>query len=171
MKMSNLSCTVAVPRECNYATDSNDATNDTTSAEQNGRKPSSLLELRMQLRTQLTRNHSSNRDAKIVVELHTSAEPFDREAFEERAAICEFDGGLSRDRAEAIAWQEDDRRRCNQCLNLRNLVCSISKPAHDALVVANRGYRPANLPLRCSGYTPRPSDPDQRTGIERWSGL
>jgi hypothetical protein len=29
--------------------------------------------------------------------------PFDSEAWEERAAICEFDGGLSRDEAEAIA--------------------------------------------------------------------
>jgi hypothetical protein len=32
------------------------------------------------------------------------------EAFEEHAAICEFDGDLSRDEAEAIAWREDDRR-------------------------------------------------------------
>jgi hypothetical protein len=37
-------------------------------------------------------------------------EPFDREAFEERAGICEFDGGLSREEAEAVVWHEDDRR-------------------------------------------------------------
>ena len=37
--------------------------------------------------------------------------PFDREAWEERAAIAEFDGGLSREKAEALAWVEDDRRR------------------------------------------------------------
>ncbi len=37
--------------------------------------------------------------------------PFDREAWEERAAIAEFDGGLSREKAEALAWAEDDRRR------------------------------------------------------------
>jgi len=35
-------------------------------------------------------------------------EPFDREAWEERAAIAEFDGGLSRKEAEALAWKEDD---------------------------------------------------------------
>jgi len=38
-------------------------------------------------------------------------EPFDREAWEERAAISEFDGGLSRKEAEALAWKEDNRRR------------------------------------------------------------
>lgn len=35
-------------------------------------------------------------------------EPFDRAAWEERAAIAEFDGGLSRKEAETLAWQEDD---------------------------------------------------------------
>jgi hypothetical protein len=30
----------------------------------------------------------------------------EREIFEERAAICEFDGGLIREKAEAIAWRE-----------------------------------------------------------------
>jgi hypothetical protein len=30
----------------------------------------------------------------------------EREVFEERAAICEFDGGMSRGNAEARAWQE-----------------------------------------------------------------
>lgn len=29
-----------------------------------------------------------------------------REAFEERSAICEFDGGLSRDQAEQVAYDE-----------------------------------------------------------------
>ena len=38
-------------------------------------------------------------------------EPFDREAWEERAAIAEFDGDLSREKAEALAWREDNRRR------------------------------------------------------------
>ena len=31
--------------------------------------------------------------------------PGDREAFEERAAIIEFDGGLPRDQAEALAYK------------------------------------------------------------------
>jgi hypothetical protein len=39
------------------------------------------------------------------------AQPFDAEAWEERAAIAEFDGGLSRQDAERLAWIEDERRR------------------------------------------------------------
>lgn len=38
-------------------------------------------------------------------------QPIDPEAWEERAAICEFDGGLTREAAEAIALAEDDQRR------------------------------------------------------------
>lgn len=48
-------------------------------------------------------NHIEAREA--------TREPFDREAWEERAAIAEFDGGLSRKEAEALAWKEDNRRR------------------------------------------------------------
>ena len=44
-------------------------------------------------------------------------EPCDREAWEERAAIAEFDGGLSREEAEALARKEDNRRCCNQTAN------------------------------------------------------
>lgn len=36
-----------------------------------------------------------------------------REQFEERAAIAEFDGGLSRTEAELLAW--DEIRTCAQC--------------------------------------------------------
>lgn len=38
-------------------------------------------------------------------------EPFDKEAFEERSAICEYDGKMTREQAERIAWAEDDKRR------------------------------------------------------------
>jgi hypothetical protein len=97
----------------------------------------------------------------------TATEPFDPEAWEERAAICEFDGGLSREESEAIAWQEDDRRRCRHCLNLLlNGVCKVASPAGP--VVANRGYRPVDILKRCEGYRPCPDDPDRRNGMERW---
>jgi hypothetical protein len=102
------------------------------------------------------------------------AEPFDREAFEERAAICEFDGGLTRADAESLAWREDDRRRCTQCQNRRapDGVCRIAEPKAGALVVANRSYAPDPvLPRRCEGYAPGPDDPDRRHGRERWPGL
>lgn len=41
----------------------------------------------------------------------TGRAPWDRESWEERAAVAEFDGGLSREAAEALAWHEDDMRR------------------------------------------------------------
>lgn len=98
-----------------------------------------------------------------------TAEPIDREAWEERAAIAEYDGGLIRADAEALAWREDDRRRCRQCLNLKGEACSIAKPG--GLVSASKGYRPANLPMRCAGYSPSLWDKDQRAGADRWPGL
>ncbi len=52
----------------------------------------------------------------------------------------------------------DDRRTCSQCLNLQGRVCTIAKPERGALVVANRGYRPAPDTLqRCAGYLPNTS--------------
>jgi hypothetical protein len=66
----------------------------------------------------------------------------------------------------------DDRRTCSQCANLRQKVCSIAKPEHGALVVANRGYRPDPLwQLRCVGYAPLAKDSNQQTGAKRWPGL
>ena len=85
----------------------------------------------------------------------TAAEPFDREAWEERAAIAEFDGGLSREDAEWLAWQEDDRRRCGECGNLTHAgVCRVAAPG--AAVSENRGYRPDQSRLvRCAGFVGR----------------
>jgi hypothetical protein len=94
--------------------------------------------------------------------------PFDVEAFEERAALCEFDGGLSRDEAEAVAWNEDDRRRCVHCLNLaENGICLAASLGGQ--VRARRGYKPDPAILqRCAGYRPVQDDPDRRPGRERW---
>ena len=103
-----------------------------------------------------------------------TAEPFDREAFEERAAICDFDDGLTRADAEALTWCEDDRRRCAQCRNRRPYdgVCLIAVPKAGALVVADRSYVPDPVLLRrCEGYAPGADDPDRRHGRERWPGL
>ncbi|MDP2964024.1 MAG: hypothetical protein Q8N54_14830 [Sulfurimicrobium sp.] len=67
---------------------------------------------------------------------------------------------------------DDDRRYCDQCMNLRRDVCTIAEPKIGALVVANRGYRPVREPpRRCAGYAPGPDDPDRRPGRERWPGL
>jgi len=43
--------------------------------------------------------------ADILQALQSPAQPFNQEAYEERAAIIEHDGGLSRDQAEALAAQ------------------------------------------------------------------
>lgn len=63
----------------------------------------------------------------------------------------------------------DDRRTCSQCLNVKGDACSIARPG--GLVSASKGYRPANLPMRCAGYSPSLRDKDQRAGADRWPGL
>lgn len=118
----------------------------------------------------LIREHKDDLLAEMRVGAATTVvEPIDREAWEERAAIAEYDGGLIRADAEAVAWAEDDRRRCRQCLNLKGEACLIAKPG--GLVCASKGYRPANLPMRCAGYSPSLWDKDQRAGTDRWPGL
>lgn len=69
------------------------------------------------------------------------------------------------------AADDDDRRTCRQCRNLSVTgACSVAKPG--GLVSANRGYRPpADTPQRCNGFLSLPTDPDQRTGAQRWPGL
>lgn len=111
---------------------------------------------------------------KVGADYTAMVEPFDREAFEERAVICEFGSGLTRADTESLAWREDDRRRCTQCQNRRapDGLCRIAEPKAGALVVANRSYAPDPvLPRRCEGYSPKASDLDQRPGAERWPGL
>lgn len=115
------------------------------------------------------------RKAEIVEALKvspggTAYEPFDSEAWEERAAIAEFDGGLSRQDAERMAWAEDNRRRCTQCANLSGRVCRIAEPG--GLVSAQRKHEPVKgIPRRSEGYSPGADDPDRRHGRERWPGL
>jgi hypothetical protein len=107
-------------------------------------------------------------DARTYYLDRANPEPFDREAFEERAGIAEFDGGLPRGDAEVVAWNEDDRRRCAHCLNLlANGVCKVAGAGER--VSARRGYQPNQSWLhRCPEYRPCPDDPDKRPGRERW---
>jgi hypothetical protein len=108
-----------------------------------------------------------------------------REAWEERAAIIEFDGGRDRRTAEALATAEgrirqratvwaaragDDRRYCPECGNYRDRRCVMAKPG--GLVSAARGYEPVpDILRRCEGFAPLPDDPDQRPGVERFPWL
>lgn len=64
---------------------------------------------------------------------------------------------------------EDDRRRCNQCANLT--ARGLCLAARRGEILASRNYEPVrDLPCRCDGYLPGPSDPDRRAGRDRWRG-
>lgn len=69
MSVSEQSCMVAFPRECNRATDTERATGNATTGGRAPPKPASLLELRMQLRAQQSCNllpaASGNSDAEL----------------------------------------------------------------------------------------------------------
>lgn len=118
------SCAVALPRERNCATDAQSATEGATGTAAMPRKAASLQELRAQLRAQLPRNQSPAGNPGVpaqscVVALsigrncatgkvspHDTATGFDRERFEERAAIYEYDAGFPRPEAERLAYLE-----------------------------------------------------------------
>lgn len=64
----------------------------------------------------------------------------------------------------------DDRRRCDQCLNLTGRGLCLA--ARRGEIVANLEYEPVrHQPRRCEGYQPGADDPDRRTGRERWPDL
>jgi hypothetical protein len=128
-----------------------------------------------------------------------------RETFEERAAIMEFDGGLSREDAERHAREArepptseagradevsipsarvcarareaakleawGDMRPCTWCRNL--LRSGRCRAAWVGLLRTARDYEPSHptQPHRCIGYDPKPDDPEQTCGRERWPEL
>ena len=111
------------------------------------------------------------------------------EAFEERAAIMEFDGGLSREQAERLASRSDPRAEptagrwrgegldlndLRPCLLCRNLARSgRCMAAMRGELRAARDYSPTmpEQPRRCIGFRPPADDPDPRPGRERWPEL
>lgn len=103
MIRSNPSCTVAFPWQGNSATDAESATSEATGTAYISRKPSSLRELRAQLRAQLKRNQPAS---DPVVGADTTAATFDQEWFDERAGIFQFEAGLTREEAERRAYLE-----------------------------------------------------------------
>ena len=64
---------------------------------------------------------------------------------------------------------EDDRRTCATCTNSQTRGC---QAVLSGIVIASRSYSPdRELLRRCEGYRPNRTDPDQRTGLQRWPGL
>lgn len=109
------------------------------------------------------------RIATVAIAKPTSPATIDREAFEERAAVREFDGGLSRADAERLALVDlaDDRIHCTDCAHLRGRVCTQA-----AMLGASQGYMPVlNIARRCECFKPLAAESDQRTGDQRWPGL
>jgi len=114
-----------------------------------------------------------------------------REAFEERAAIMEYDGELPRAEAEQqaadahplsdieprqVRWRGEgmdlgDLRPCLWCRNLARSGRCLA--AWRGELRAARDYSPTkpDLPQRCIGYLPPDDDPDQRPGRQRWPDL
>jgi len=60
--------------------------------------------------------------------------------------------GRSGELPKAVSSEQDDRRTCRQCINLRGMVCLIAQPGGP--VSAMRGYRPTapDLPRRCEAF-------------------
>ncbi len=101
-------------------------------------------------------------------------EETDPSVIAEVMAQCQQDAG-ARDYFSARALAElpkpsafpDDRRTCDQCVNLKALRCQAAKRGE---INASRSYEPIrDLPQRCEGYAPNAEDPDRRSGREHWS--
>jgi hypothetical protein len=117
-----------------------------------------------------------------------------REGFEERAAIMEFDGGLSRTDAEQsaagapdalhaqvapphpvgpIPWRGEgldlgDLRPCLWCRNFTRSGRCLAAWRGELRVARDWVPTFPGLPQRCVGYRAPADDPDQRSGRERW---
>ena len=64
----------------------------------------------------------------------------------------------------------DNRRRCAECGNLASNGRCLAAARRD--MIASRTYAPAPEWLRrCECFRPLLSDPDQRSGRDRWPGL
>ena len=64
----------------------------------------------------------------------------------------------------------DDRRTCATCTQIGK--AGTCNAARTGAIVASRLYEPnRGIPRRCEGYQPDRTDPDQRTGMQRWPFL
>lgn len=136
----------------------------------------------------LVRDHAAElRRVLDAGEPHQDDDDADREAWEERAAIMEYDGGMTRAEAEraateclrrdaskrtvpaALDW--GDLRPCAWCRNLARSGRCLAAARGE--LRASRDYEPTfpGQPQRCIGYDPKDDDPDRTRGRERWPEL
>lgn len=127
----------------------------------------------------LVRQHSQGLRA-LLAEIVQETE---RERFEERAAIYEYEAGYPRQEAERLAsgndptrapWPFDDwgdLRPCLLCRNLTQMGRCLSAWRGELRVA--RDYSPTfpGQLRRCIGYVPKADDADRRPGHERWPEL
>jgi len=73
--------------------------------------------------------------------------------------------GRSEEVPKPVDFDDDDRRRCNQCSNL--MTNGRCRAARRGEIETARGFMPVpDLPRRCPGYAPRLNDPDRRGGSQ-----
>jgi hypothetical protein len=79
-------------------------------------------------------------------------------------------GGPCSDAPLAQRDPRDDRRTCMDCADLtREGLCLAAYRGERPNNAARRDYHPiANALTRCTCYAPKPDEPDQRSGAERW---
>lgn len=77
---------------------------------------------------------------------------------------------LPRQKVVKAPQHPDDRRTCNQCTLITQSGNCLAIQQGD-----RAGYRATKPnrtePKRCFTFKPRPSDPDQRIGLQRWPGV
>lgn len=73
--------------------------------------------------------------------------------------------------AAEVASMDDDRTTCQTCVGRRfDGVCRAAQRGD--ISGSARSYTPdPSIRRRCEAYAPKPDDPDQRTGAERWPNL
>lgn len=70
------------------------------------------------------------------------------------------------ERSAEVPHHDDDRRHCRTCRSFRG-----DRDPQTGYCTAYQAHVVDRPPRRCVQYVPRPDDPDQRTGRERWPRL
>lgn len=92
---------------------------------------------------------------------------------EPRKALTDELRGLIRENKPellALLTDRDDRIRCDDCQEAKPGRCLAAARGELPNTAPGAGWI-SGLRHRCECYKPKPDDPDQRTGLERWPSL